>query len=137
MSFEVKLKISREPLTPETHQNTFEMEVEYMHGDADGETTKTFLFNAKDDEDVERMKMFIAAYDANEDPDYLGDQATTFFKSIGIEDERAEELGQMFDDDFWEGDMTCEGNGASFAGLQLFFWDDNSQKFEVEFKIKK
>lgn len=133
---DVKLKIKKKPLTPETHTNQYELVSNYMHGDADGDTTKTFFFN-NDEEGIKRLKLFLAAYDALDDGEYMDEQATDFFKSIGIEEEEAEELGSEFGDEFYEGDMTCDGNAASLQGLELYFWNESGVKFEVDFTVKK
>jgi len=133
---EVKLHISKSPI--QTLKNRYELIVEFMHGDADGETFKTMLFDANDEAAVRRMKLFIAAYEHlgdGDDFDYLSDQATEYFKSIGLSDEEAPKLGSIFGDNFYDGDITCEGRGAAFNGFELFYWNEHGVKFDVEAEI--
>jgi hypothetical protein len=133
---EVILKTKKKPLTPEIHRNKYELVSNYMHGDADGKTSRKMFFDL-DEESVKRMKLFIAAYEACDSGEYLEDQATAFFKSIGMSDDEAEELGSDFGDCFYEGDITCDGNGAGLAGIDLYIWHEDGVKYEVDYKVKK
>lgn len=121
------------------YYNQYQLISNYMHGDADGDTTIELFFN-NNEEDVRKMKLFLAAYEyitEHEDFDYLEDKASTFFKSLGLDDEEAEEFGAEFGDNFWEGDITNEGNGAAFVGIDMFYWNDAGAQFEVEYTVTK
>lgn len=133
---EVILKTKKKPLTPEIHRNKYELVSNYMHGDADGDTSKKMFFDL-DEESVTRMKLFLAAYDSLDDGEYMEENAAEFFVSLGMSEDEAEELASDFSDNFYEGDMTCDGNAASLAGIELFIWHEDGVKFEVDYKVKK
>jgi len=134
----VSLHISKSPVLGPSYNNMYELVSNYMHGDGDGETVNTIFFEGNQ-EGIDRLKLFLAAYEhicQDDDFEYLDDKATEFFKSIGIAEDEAEDLGAEFRDDFYEGDITCDGNAAAFVGIDLFYWNEFGVKFEVDYDIK-
>jgi hypothetical protein len=136
MEINVTLKTKKKPLTPEIHRNKYELVSNYMHGDADGDTSKTMYFDL-DEESVKRLKLFLAIYDSLDSGEYMEENATEFLVALGMDEEEAEELASDFSDNFHEGDMTCDGNSAGLAGLELYIWHEDGLKFEVDYTVAK
>jgi hypothetical protein len=127
----VELKVGKQVSLP-SYENMYELNVTYMHGDADGDTERTIHYGMDEEE---RLKQDLLIIDGLEDGEYLEDQAAEILAANGIEDPD-NQIAEGFSDEFYEGDITCEGNGAPISGIELFFYDAKGVKHEVEFDVK-
>jgi hypothetical protein len=128
----VELKIGKQVSIP-TYENMYELTVGFMHGDADGDTDRTIHYTLAEED---KLKLDLLLIEGLDDGEYLEDQAAEILAANGIEDPD-NEIAENFSDEFYEGDMTCEGNGAPITSVELYFYDANGVKYEVEVKHKK
>jgi len=127
----VELQVAAPAAVP-NYRNTYELVVGYMHGDADGDTEQTFTYSP---DEVDDLKINLLLLNGINSGDYLAEQAAKILKEAGIEDPD-DEIAENFGDDFYEGDMTCEGNGAAMTGFQVFFYDHEGIKHDVNITFK-
>lgn len=120
------------PVEIPTYKNMYELVVEYMHGDADGETFHTARYHEDDDEMLVDILGLIHASKADSLDEAMND-LPEIFESQGIED--AHDRADSFHDSFYEGDITCEGQSAAIAGIDLFYWDNKGVKHGMAIKV--
>lgn len=117
-------------VAPEEHKNSYQLTVNYMHGDADGDTSHTSFYTP---DQVDELKIdilgVITAANSGDNLDDCRDVIAAIFESQGIED--AHDRADEWSDNFWEGDITNEGTGACCTGYDLFYWDADGIQFEV------
>lgn len=113
-----------------TFKNTFELNIEYMYGDADGDTNRIVYY-----EDVDELKQDLAVFARIGDDDIDDVDLEEIFTQLGVEDAAAAQ--EAFIDAFYEEDITrlYDERWASFAGLSLYYWDENSVKYEVSISV--
>lgn len=129
MNVELLIAATPEPV----NKNVFELEVDYMHGDADATTTKTFFyFKDKDEHRLKRDLIGLKAYPWDRDEDVI-ELVAEALAAAGVDN--ADDLASSFDDRFYESDSTCEGERAPVEGISLYFYDEVGQKFPVNVNI--
>lgn len=121
---------------PRLIRNQYVLAVDYMHGDADGDTTEEHTYGDSK-EDVARLKQdllgLITFCKMDSDFDNAASDIAPIFEAQGIEDAYAE--AEAWVDDFYEGDISCDGNAAGLTGYSLIYYDDAGDRFEVELYI--
>lgn len=127
----VELQVA-EPAEVPNYRNTYELVVSYMHGDADGDTENTFTYSP---DEVDDLKINLLLLNGIDDGDYLESQATNILTLAGIADEDGE-IATNFADDFYEGDISCDGMGAAMTGFKVFFYDHEGIKHNVNITFK-
>lgn len=122
---EVKFEIGH-PVPQSSHTNVYELKVEFMHGDADGETFRELMYDDTPEE-LEKLKLFLGLFAWIKSGDRVDEDqeevAKEFFLSVGVEEELADELAKEYSDSFYEGDITCEGRCAPVVDYDLYYWD--------------
>ena len=131
----VEITIGEAVVTP-TYQNTYELDIEFMHGDADGETHQTVRY---DESEIDELKQTLGAFA------YLGrkldgdmedcDELVAYFKSLGMNEDDAEDAKDSFRDNFYEGDITCEGRPAAIASVTVTYYDDEGVHRNVDVRV--
>jgi len=118
---------------PALIRNQYVLAAHYMHGDADGYTSKEHQYDDSP-EHLELLKNDILAIITmtkfGADFDEATETIAPVYEAQGIED--AYKLAEGWADDFYEGDITCDGVAAALQGFDLVFYDDSGDKFDVE-----
>ncbi len=127
----VTLKIT-DPKPDSNPRNTYQLRIEYMHGDADAYTDKTRNFSGNGDQDSLKIALlFLNAAASYDFDDRAGseEQATYLAEVTGLSFEQAEE----FLDNFTEGDCTCDFQyQAAFDGYEVVYFDERGVEHDVE-----
>lgn len=99
----------------EQPKNIYLLDIEMMHGDADAYTHLEFKF-----EDADKNELIVIL-------DILG-------QLIPWECERYHKIqgfSELLQDD-WDSDATCEEFLASYAGYELYYFNQDGEKFNVK-----
>lgn len=112
------------PVNNKVCKNTYQLVVEYMHGDADGYTTKDKTYPVSN---IEQLKLDIVALTAVDDRDTVEDDVIVAFTSHGVTGD-LDELYDAFRDNWFEGDITYEGEWAAVSSVTLFYFDEDGVK---------
>ena len=132
-----RLKIGK-PLTKTNPKNSYKFVFDFMHGDADGDSTTEFVVD-KDNEYIDRFLEFMDAMDTIDpddvkkknrpkDWDFFMEQ---FSGTSWIGDEEKEvKHGIDFE---WDRDQTCDGcRYASLSGPTVTYFDENGLEYAVK-----
>lgn len=127
----VELIIGDKIPVPTPPKSTYQVDLEWMHGDADGETFGKIMFPR---DQVEKLKHFLVIYECIEE--YSGelneDLAINCLVAGGLSEEEAEAVIDRFNDATREGDMTNDGStNAALVGFTVTYWDDAGVQYEV------
>lgn len=115
------LVIKNEISNPE---RTYEFNLEFMHGDADGYSTET-MFVSQDNPMLQEYANFLASLKGEENGNKLHKE---FFKNEKFKTDEFEEL--CFDYPY---DNTADyAYPASCTGLNIFYYDEMGKKFDVK-----
>lgn len=130
---QVTLNVAATPIVEDTPVWVYELITEYMHGDDDGDTSRTKYFGL---EEEDTLKLSLLALEQVSGRCDYAEIMSDVAMAQGIDEEQAEDMGQDFDNTFSEMDMTCEGEVASLTDVQLYWYDENGQRFKVDVVIK-
>lgn len=127
----------------EVPKNIYRVDVEFMHGDADGETHVTFDFNGSNPNEREAeweptldevlsylVAFFSLEWNAGCDFCREGKVKERTLLKFGIDEdarERVEEAGM------WEHDITCEEYQARPANAKVTYFDEYGVEHDVDF----
>lgn len=121
---------------PRLIRNQYILTAEYMHGDADGDTTEEHTYG-DDPESIAQLKQdllgLITFIKTDSDFDNAVDDILPIFEAQGIDDAYGE--AEAWVENFYEGDISCDGNAAALTGYSLVFYDDSGDRFEVEMYV--
>lgn len=123
---DVELKVGK-PVQPK-YRDTFVLSVGYMHGDADGTTVQEYRYPK---EMIKDLEVDIAALHCVS-PLYPND-VIEFLENEGVGDARAR--GAAIASNFWEGDITCEGERAPVESINVHWYDADGVKHGVNVLI--
>jgi hypothetical protein len=114
-------------------KDTYELVVGYMHGDADGDTVKNYFYPNSNPtlEELTLDVIGIMALTAAQGDEVENGEIAELFEAQGYASEEAYALAEGFNDDFYEGDITCEGRPAACTGFELYYYDHKGVKHEV------
>ena len=125
----VEIKIGA-PVAAPDYQNTFELIIGYMHGDADADSEKEFHYT--DVEDLKRDLETLTKID-----DFDEDTLIDYFTALGMDEDDAQDAASEFSDNFREGDCTTDySNDAAIQKIELFWYDDRSVKHDVSYTVE-
>lgn len=121
-------------LTVTTPRDVYELEVEYMHGDADAYTKETFKFPSNRIEDLKKSIILIEAASCYEFDVTNGRKWLRNFlveqTGLSVADVDA------FFDDFAQGDVTTDHEYvAAFDGWSLKYYDANGVGYNVDVAV--
>jgi len=131
----IEIKIGK-PTSVPTYIDTFEIFVKYMHGDADAYSSHSHFYSPENKEDMEMDLLalhfmsnspYTDIYDARKERAAIME----FFENHG----KTKEEALSFIDRFFESDSTCDGVNAAVEGVNVYYWNDDSVKHDVEVKI--
>ena len=119
------------------YKDTYELVVGYMHGDADGDTQKNYFYpNAETTmEELTLDAIGIMALTAAQGDEVENGEIAELFEAQGYSNEDAYALAEGFSDDFYEGDITCEGRRAACTGFELYYYDHKGVKHEANILV--
>lgn len=126
MSIEIQVG---KPSPVEAHRNTFELIVEYMHGDADGTTYQTFYYPHPALTGQLESDMIGVVAALGEDRDEVVEAIRTAYQEAGVDN--AELEAERIGDQLYEGDITCDGERATLVDSELFFYNEDGVKHDV------
>jgi hypothetical protein len=118
------------------HANKFQVDLQWMHGDADGDTYGELFFPNTEDGKF-RLKCHSLVADHAEAYSYTNNRLQFIINVLtknGVPQDKAEDIADTISDNFYEGDITSEGNQAALTGFTVTFWDANGVQFEAEVK---
>ena len=133
MKIEFKIE---DAITPVVHYDTYELQVEYMHGDDDGTTYKTLHVAGQDVKDLELAVVGVLAFrTASENGGWINwsddVDLIPLFEAQGLDSGEASEEQDSFKDNFYEGDITNEGEAAAIVDFKIFYHDHEGRKYQV------
>ena len=120
-----------------TYFDTFEVVVDYMHGDADSFSTGKHYYASTTQEDLESDLLalhfvstspFVNIYDQKKERKAIRE----FFANAG----KTQGDADSFIDRFIIGDVTNDNSNAQVDGFEVFYYNDKSVKFDVTVNIK-
>ena len=121
---------------PKLNRNEYVLSVDYMHGDADGDTVETYTYS-DDPDSVLELKQDLLGLMAfiNSDAEFEDavSEIAPIFEAQGIEDAYA--VAEEWVDKFHEHDITCEDRGAAISGFTLIYYDSNGDRFIAELSV--
>lgn len=104
--------------------NTYELTIEFMHGDADHSSKEVLSYSLGEEEELLRAINFfndcIKAYPH-------GRCGRDTYEKLNLEDY------EWFQDNI-HGDVTHEGFEATIEEISVVYWDNDSEKYEVILK---
>jgi hypothetical protein len=122
------------PISHDNPIDCFILAVSYQHGDADGESDKTFTYY-NNPEGIESLKHDVLSLEAVEDIDDCEDALTELYQVLGLED--IEAAIDTFRGDFYEGDHTTDYSvSAAVAGYDVVYYDKNGVEHAVDINLK-
>lgn len=113
----MKLRVNRSSGNLRT--NEYEVKIEFMHGDADGESYESYFFKQEKEvvkvlKELDKLKHL---YRPDEE-DYEHTKSKILYDLMGED---------------WPGDNTCDYQvRAAYNGYEVFFYDDYGTKWPVE-----
>lgn len=122
------------PIPSSIIPKSYKLVVEYMHGDADGYTNKSYEYR---EDKIDSLKEDLIGLDVDDVEGYddMIEQLTEAYQKYGIID--AEDRASTFYDRFVEYDIQYEGNHASVCGITLTYFDENSIEHYVNWDVTK
>lgn len=130
------------PVVKKQPKNLYRIDVEFMHGDADGETHVKFDFNGTNpneredewDPTMDEVLTYLAAFfslEWNAGCDFCQEGAVKeeTLAKFGLDEDargRIEEAGM------WEGDITCEGYQARPMNAKVTYFNEFGVEHQVE-----
>ena len=138
----ITLKIG-DPVGEKNPTDVFELEVEYMSGDADAYETETFKFKSLDDKEdglftLSNALAILRAYEEASTTkwnDLCGIDPSDLPDILGID---AKIINEANSAGFFPGDVTCDHQVmAMFDGYELFYFDINGIKHDVTIEEEK
>lgn len=123
---------------PRLIRNEYILTVDYMHGDADGYTTKEHTYSDSE-ACIEQLKLDVLGLityiktDSEFDETDVASELTPIFEAQGIQN--GYDVAEEWVDNFSETDITCEDRNAALTGYSLVYYDDSGDRFEVELYI--
>jgi len=135
MFTQVDLKVEK-PIVENNPTNCFQLTVEYMHGDADGDSEKDFIYE-NTEEGIAELKLDLLSLEAVDDMDYHEEQLTPLLEELGFEGEELEERLDGFHGNFYEGDHTTDYSmPAAHVKRTVVYFDNEGNPFEVNVNFK-
>ncbi len=132
---EVQIIIGKRIPQSKTPKSTYQVDIEFMHGDADGTTYRTLKFKEKD---LERLKQYVVLNDCmtKRDNELDEDKAAEKLIAMGFSEKAALEVIESFRDDTMEGDITCDGmRNAAVVAFDVTYWDEDGIQHHVDCKV--
>lgn len=143
---EFDLVVVKAVKTNKNPRDTYRVQVEFMHGDADGETVKHVDFPAGKDHvreeyepSIEEVLTYLKAFfdlEWNDGCDFCMDCGVKkqILNSAGLDDDAIERCEEDF---LWEGDMTADHQfQARPSTAKITYFDSNGIEFEIAAFLK-
>lgn len=117
-------------------RDVFVLTVEYMHGDADGETFEDHTYGNDDIEDLKQDILgLITMIKSGAEFDEAESTIAPIFEAQGLSQEEAFQAAESWADNFYEGDITSEGIPACVRGYTLSYFDDAGEQYDIEIQF--
>lgn len=131
----IKIDLLYKPAAKEI-RDMFVLTVEYMHGDADGDTTVEHDYG---NDEIENLKQDVLGLITmiKSGAEFYDAESTIapIFEAQGLSPEDAFEAAETWADRFYEGDITSEGSPAAISGFTLAYFDGAGEKYDMEIQF--
>lgn len=124
-----------EAITHPNHKNKYRLNVQFMHGDADGYSSNDMYFD-KDDADtlvwLNKCLTYISVFEDNEKLFSWEDDEELKLDALAEAGLSESDVSSIEESGMKDSDMTCDGcRNAMIEGYTLTFFDENGVEHET------
>jgi hypothetical protein len=112
-------------------RKVYTLTLEFMHGDADGDTFKVHTYSEAKVDNLKRDLIGVNVMRYNDNFD--SDDFAKAFESHGVEN--AEKVGELVYENMTEYDIHWEGEKARLRGVKLIYTDEHGVDFDVSYTV--